>query len=314
MTEVIKITDPDGTVVVKMAPGGILGIGGAAVWGGISGTLSSQTDLQTALDAKVPVTRTVNSKALTGNITITKSDVLLANVDNTSDSTKNAATATLTNKTLTSPVINSPTGIVKADVGLGSVDNTSDANKPVSTAQATAIALKATDTLVVHLAGAETVTGIKTYSVSPIVPTPTTGTQAAHKNYVDGAISGLTKASVGLSNVDNTSDATKPVSTATQTALNLKADFDYIIDPLTSQIDASLMPNISAGTITTGTLSVDRLGGNVACIVVKDPTTGWPTRPSLNAAIRYIWVGAAPAPPLDSTHALSNDFWWEDAG
>ena len=29
---------------------------------------------------------------------------------------------------------------------------------------------------------------------------------------------------VGLSNVDNTSDANKPVSTATQTALNLKAN------------------------------------------------------------------------------------------
>lgn len=35
--------------------------------------------------------------------------------------------------------------------------------------------------------------------------------------------SGLTKSAVGLSNVDNTSDANKPVSTATQTALNLKA-------------------------------------------------------------------------------------------
>lgn len=34
----------------------------------------------------------------------------------------------------------------------------------------------------------------------------------------------LTKADVGLSNVDNTSDANKPVSTATQTALNLKAN------------------------------------------------------------------------------------------
>ena len=34
----------------------------------------------------------------------------------------------------------------------------------------------------------------------------------------------LTKADVGLSNVDNTSDAAKPVSTATQTALNAKAD------------------------------------------------------------------------------------------
>lgn len=33
---------------------------------------------------------------------------------------------------------------------------------------------------------------------------------------------GLTKASVGLGNVDNTSDLNKPISTATQTALNLK--------------------------------------------------------------------------------------------
>lgn len=34
---------------------------------------------------------------------------------------------------------------------------------------------------------------------------------------------GLSKSAVGLSNVDNTSDSNKPVSTATQTALNLKA-------------------------------------------------------------------------------------------
>ena len=35
---------------------------------------------------------------------------------------------------------------------------------------------------------------------------------------------GVTKSQVGLGNVDNTSDANKPVSTATQTALNLKID------------------------------------------------------------------------------------------
>ena len=35
---------------------------------------------------------------------------------------------------------------------------------------------------------------------------------------------GVTKAQVGLGNVDNTRDANKPVSTATQTALNLKAN------------------------------------------------------------------------------------------
>lgn len=73
---------------------------------------------------------------------VTKSQIGLGNVDNTSDATKNAATVTLTNKTLTTPVINSPTGLVKADVGLGNVDNTSDVNKPVSTAQQAAIDLR----------------------------------------------------------------------------------------------------------------------------------------------------------------------------
>jgi hypothetical protein len=42
-----------------------------------------------------------------------------------------------------------------------------------------------------------------------------------------GTVSGITKAMVGLTNVDDTSDADKPVSAATQTALDLKA-------PLTS--------------------------------------------------------------------------------
>jgi len=73
--------------------------------------------------------KSLNSNAVvsvagqTGVVVLSKSDVGLGNVDNTSDATKNSATATLTNKTLTSPVINSPTGIVKGDVGLGNVDN-----------------------------------------------------------------------------------------------------------------------------------------------------------------------------------------------
>ena len=39
----------------------------------------------------------------------------------------------------------------------------------------------------------------------------------------NGNVIGITKAKVGLDNVDNTSDANKPISTAGQTALNLKA-------------------------------------------------------------------------------------------
>jgi hypothetical protein len=47
------------------------------------------------------------------------------------------------------------------------------------------------------------------------------GTAADGK--ISTAVAALTKSSVGLANVDNTADADKPVSTATQTALDLKA-------------------------------------------------------------------------------------------
>lgn len=49
-----------------------------------------------------------------------------------------------------------------------------------------------------------------------------------------GTVRGITKSMVGLSNVDNTSDANKPISNATQNALNLVSQFsgfkNYIID------------------------------------------------------------------------------------
>jgi len=50
------------------------------------------------------------------------------------------------------------------------------------------------------------------------------GTAADTK--ISTAVAALTKSSVGLANVDNTSDANKPVSTATQTALDLKANLN----------------------------------------------------------------------------------------
>mgnify|MGYP007125363510 CR=1 FL=1 len=55
----------------------------------------------------------------------------------------------------------------------------------------------------VSTTGTDTISGVKTFTAQPV---------------------GIVKTSVGLSNVDNTSDTDKPVSTATQTALNLKAN------------------------------------------------------------------------------------------
>lgn len=57
------------------------------------------------------------------------------------------------------------------------------------------------------------------------------------------------KTNIGLGNVDNTSDANKPISTATQTALNLKADKSYVDsqDALKSNITTTVTKDSSTG-------------------------------------------------------------------
>lgn len=50
----------------------------------------------------------------------------------------------------------------------------------------------ASDPTAVRTSGDQTLAGIKTFSSSPVVPTPTTGTQAANKTYVDTAVSAVT--------------------------------------------------------------------------------------------------------------------------
>ena len=69
----------------------------------------------------------------------------------------------------------------------------------------------------------------------------------------------LTKADVGLGNVDNTSDANKPISTATQNALNGKANTSH---------------NHSAANITSGTLSVARGGTGQTTLTPAVTTKG----------------------------------------
>lgn len=84
----------------------------------------------------------------------------------------------------------------KTAVGLSDVDNTSDADKPLSIAAISALAGK--EPVIAAGTVSDYLRGDKTWGV-------------------------LDKAAVGLANVDNTSDANKPISTAQQAALNLKA-------------------------------------------------------------------------------------------
>lgn len=59
------------------------------------------------------------------------------------------------------------------------------ANLPISTATQSALDLKANDNEVVKLSWNQTIAWVKTFSSSPIVPTPTTDMQVATKKYVD---------------------------------------------------------------------------------------------------------------------------------
>jgi len=175
---------------------------------------------------------------------VTKTQIGLGNVDNTTDLAKPISTATLTalnakadstdlSSYATTSNLSSHTGntsnphlVTKTQIGLGNVDNTSDVSKPVSTATLTALGFKAD------------VTTLNNYA--------TTTSLSDHLNNVSNPHT-TTKSQVGLSNVDNTSDANKPVSSSTQTALNLKQNTatlgNDVVEALKTKIVTST-PNV----------------------------------------------------------------------
>ncbi len=68
-----------------------------------------------------------------------------------------------------------------------------------------------------------------------------TAAGAAADTKIATAVAALTKSSVGLANVDNTSDANKPVSTATQTALDAKASLAGAVFTGSVEVDGNLV-------------------------------------------------------------------------
>lgn len=109
----------------------------------------------------------------------------------------------------------------KYNLGLNLVDNTRDEDKPVSTPQQNAL-----DTKVDKEFGK----GLSTYDFDDTYKDKLDGIEEGAEVNVVTSVAGkqgdvtLTKTDVGLGNVDNTSDLNKPVSTATQSALDNKVD------------------------------------------------------------------------------------------
>lgn len=213
----------------------------------INGKIRLAGDLSgTATSPEIAIGAITNAKIASG---ISASKVGLGNVDNTSDLAKPISTATQTALDLKSSItsvnlkanttdlalkadisdvnlkapIASPTftgsvsGVTAAMVGLANVNNTADLAKPISTATQTALDLKASNTDLALKAAATDLAlkaDITDLNLKAPISSPT----------FTGNVSGITSTMVGLGNVNNTTDLDKPISTATQTALDLKAN------------------------------------------------------------------------------------------
>jgi hypothetical protein len=187
---------------------GNISISSAVAWGGVTGTLSNQTDLQTALDGKVDENTAITGATKT-KVTYDQKGLVTAGADATT-----ADIADSTNKRYVT------------DAQLVVVGNTSGTNTGDNAVNSlySGLAASKQDTLVsntnIKTINSTSVLGSGNISVEPVI----TATTSADYYRGDKTFATLNKSAVGLGNVDNTSDANKPVSTATQTALDAKTN------------------------------------------------------------------------------------------
>lgn len=187
--------------------------------------ISSAT--KAALDLKANVADVNAALALKASVA-----ALEAHMAITADTNMLATKAALTDLNSYAP-INSPSftgtvsGIDKSMVGLGFVDNTSDETKPISTATQFALNQKANSLeMTAALALKASIADLSNYATKA---SPT----------FSGTVSGINKSMVGLGDVDNTSDMAKPISAATQVALNFKSNISDVNSALQSKASVS---------------------------------------------------------------------------
>lgn len=211
--------------------------------------------------SRVPTSRKVAGHALSADVTLVKGDVGLGNVDNTADADKPVSTAqqtalngkvdkvtgkglstndyTTTEKNKLSGIasgaqVNVIEGVSVNGTDLTLTDKVADITVPTKTSDLTndsgyitSSSLPGATSTTPKMDGTAKVGTETTFArgdhvhPSDTSRVPTTRTVAGHALSADVT---LAKGDVGLGNVDNTSDANKPVSTAQQTALDGKVD------------------------------------------------------------------------------------------
>ena len=164
--------------------------------------------------------------------TVTKSQVGLSNADNTSDVAKPVSSATQTALNAKADTSSLATVATSGDAGDLTGTLPSAVLPPLGITDTTVVADQAAMLALTAQRGdvAIRTDNSKTYILSTDSPTTLADWKELTATGAVSSVAGKTgtvsldKTDVGLSNVDNTADASKPISSATQSALDLKAN------------------------------------------------------------------------------------------
>ena len=179
----------------------------ANLTGNVTGNLTGNA----ATATKLAASKNINGVAFDGSsdITVTAAAGTLSgtSLNSTVVSSSLTSVGTLTNLIVTNPIAGSITGNAANVTGTVAVANGG--------------------TGATSLTGYVKGSGTSAMTASASIPVAdVTGAAPLASPTFTGTVGGITKSMVGLGNADNTADADKPVSTAAQTALNLKAPLE----------------------------------------------------------------------------------------
>ena len=101
-----------------------------------------------------------------------------------------------------------------------------------------------------YVAYAQFASSVDADNIAGIVPIAKGGTGATSLASLKAALA-IDKTSIGLSNIDNTTDLLKPISTATQTVLDIKANTSDVSNSLANKVDKINGKDLSSNDYTT---------------------------------------------------------------
>lgn len=232
---------------------------GGATWGSITGTLSAQTDLATALAAKVPTTTTVNGHALSSNVTVTPTDLSLVIGTNVQAYAANltgwAAISPFNQYTLTTATT-SVLGGVKVD-GTSITINGSGVISATSSGGGTI-------TQIIFSTGLTggTITTNGTVAIDTTVVATLTGTQTLTNKTISGGSNTLS--SIANSSLTNSSISIAGTSTSLGGSITL--------DTITGLSTTGILKRTGSNTLAIATAGTDYLTANQSITLSGDVT------------------------------------------